>query len=362
MFFSVSTSVDRRFPNNYQINNMWVNCDNGWHQSGTTFYKGYDNNYCCITVELDGASIKHSLPRSFPIWYQTGIVTNIDSTLTPAWTDDAISMDMSGKITNTKINTDLTVPAETLTITQAQYYIQQRLDKKLTQVPINIKLFCSGGVDTLLLYAMLAGQHSFELIVDEYYEKDAFTLSNQEALNKFWAYKQIHHWTHPAWLATGSHGDEYFLRGPAVIAMLTAWHDIDFGKLLANNPNCYHYHHFNKYTELWTDSWNNRHKLKEEYPTINLLHNRVLNILVNDYQHWHLGNTLTWTPYKDIEITRILLQCPVNELIPQFLDGRLSKDLIIDYNPAIIDYLSQYKNHNSKENLPKLYDFHAKNG
>ena len=90
------------------------------------------------------------------------------------------------------------------------------------------------------------------------------------------------------------------------------------------------------------------------------LNNQVLNILANDYQHWHLGNTLTWTPYKDIKIVKILLQCPIDELIPQLLDGRLSKDLIIDYNPAIIDYLSEYKNHNARENLPKLHEYHSK--
>jgi hypothetical protein len=201
----------------------------------------------------------------------------------------------------------------------------------------------------------------FELVTNEYYEPDQFTTENQSALDKFWAYKQIHHWTEPAWLATGSHGDEYFLRGPAVIAMLTSWHNINFGELLMDNPNCYHYHHFNKYSELWKDSWNNRHQLQKEYPTIDLLNRQILNILVNDHQHWHLGNTLTWTPYMDIKIPKILLQCPIDELIPQFLDGRLSKDLIIDYNPDIIDYLSQYKNYNGKENLPKLYEYHRKN-
>jgi hypothetical protein len=311
-------------------------------------------------VNLDGASIDHSQPRSFPLWYQEGIITNINSSLTPAWADDAVSMNMSGKITTTKININLTVPTETLTIDQAQKQIRQLLDKKLMQVPGNLKLFCSGGLDTLLLYSMLFGRCSFELITDEYYEQDQFTKINQSVLDKFWGYTQIHHWVKPGWLATGSHGDEYFLRGPAVIAMLTAWHDIDFGQLLADNPSCYHYYHFNKYSELWKDSWNNRNQLQEEYPTVELLHRQVLNILVNDYQHWHLGNTLTWTPYKDIEIARILLQCPITELIPQFLDGRLSKDLIIDYNPTIIDYLSQYKNYNPRENLSKLFEYHAK--
>jgi hypothetical protein len=358
MFFSVADRLDSRFPNNYQVGSIWINCDNGWQRTDNMFYKGYADNYCRITVS-DTATIEHSNPRSFPIWYRQGIITNLDTLDSQAWSDCSVSMDMLGNVTVTKFDIDLTIPTEALTIAQAQERIRYLLDEKVKQVPSNVKLFCSGGVDTLLLYGML---DSFELVPDEHYEEDAFTKDNQQALQKFWAYKQIHHWVAPTWLATGGHGDEYFLRGPAVIAMLTSWHNINFGELLKDNPECYHYYYFNKYSELWKDSWNNRQQLRKEYPTVDLLNRQVLNILVNDYQHWHLGNTLTWTPYKDIRISKILLQCPINELIPQFLDGRLSKDLIIDYNTNIIDYLSHYKNHNPKENLSKLFEFHAKNG
>ena len=90
-----------------------------------------------------------------------------------------------------------------------------------------------------------------------------------------------------------------------------------------------------------------------------ILHNLVYVLNnINDHQHWHLVNTLTWSPYKDINIAKILLQCDINELIPQFLDGQLSKNLIDDYNPDIINYLSKYKNYNSRENLPNLIKNH----
>jgi hypothetical protein len=358
MFFSVATKLDSRFPNNYQFDNLWVNCDNGWQRTGDAFYKGYSDNYCQITVDTGCARVEHSTTRSFPLWSAPGRITNLATESTAHWIDDVVSIDQSGAVTVNKAQLDLVVPVTPITIKQAQQQIRQLLDAKLTQVPADVKLFCSGGIDTMLLYSML---EKFELVTDECYEPDQFTTENQSALDKFWAYKQIHHWTNPSWLATGSHGDEYFLRGPAVIAMLTAWHDINFGELLMDNPNCYHYYHFNKYQELWKNAWNNRYQLQREYPTIDLLHNQVLNILVNDYQHWHLGKTLTWTPFKDIDIARILLQCPINQLIPQFLDARLSRDLIIDYNPDVIDYLSQYKNYNSQENLSKLYEYHRKN-
>jgi hypothetical protein len=357
MFFSISTQVDSRFPNNHQVGDLWINCDNGWTVTGTTFYKGYADNHCKIVVDSEGAKIQHSRPRSFPLYHRPGQVTNLDLATARAWSDDAVAIDNTGNVTVTKHTINLTVPNTVLTASQARTQIRRLLDKKVKQVPEHIKLFCSGGVDTLLLYSML---DQFELIAEEHYEPDIFTTKNKLALNKFWGYQQIHHWTEPTWLATGSHGDEYFLRGPTVIAMLTAWHGINFGQLLADNPNCYHYHHFNKYSELWKDSWNTRHQLKDQYPTVNDLNRQILNILVNDYQHWHLGNTLTWTPFKDIDIARILLRCPINQLIPQFLDARLSKDLIIDYNDNIIDYLSEYKNHNNRENLPKLYEYHKK--
>jgi hypothetical protein len=360
MFFSVALEPDQRFPNNYELDGIWVNCDPGWQRVNNTFYKGYADNRCQITVDAGRARVEHSTPRSFPLWSAPGRITNLAVESTAHWIDDVVSMDQSGVITVNKAQLDLVVPNNTITIKQAQQQIRQLLDAKLTQVPADIKLFCSGGLDTLLLYGMLAGRHNFELVTDDHYEPDAFTEQNRDALNQFWAYKQIHHWTQPTWLATGSHGDEYFLRGPVAIATLTAWHDINFGQLLADNPGCYHYHYFSKYNDLWTDAWLTRHRLQKQYATVQELNNQVLNILANDYQHWHLGNTLTWTPYKDIEIIKILLQCPIDELIPQLLDGRLSKDLIMDYNPAIIDYLSEYKNHNARENLPKLHEYHSK--
>jgi len=361
MFFSVSTSVDRRFPNNHQINNLWVNCDNGWTQNAQVFYKGYADNYCKITIDSDGAKIEHSIPRSFPLWYQEGIVTNIDSTLTTAWADDKIVMNSTGQIITDKMILDITVPESMLTTESAAQQLIACLDKSTRElIATNLKLFCSGGIDTFLLYGMLTKHNvNFDLVANEHYEKDTFTKTNQTALESFWAYKQIHHWTTNTWLATGSCGDEYFLRGPAVIAMLTAWHDIDFGKLLANGSTKYHYHHFNKYPKLWSDSWANRHSLREKYPTRALLNQQIINHLLNDHQHWHLGETITWTPFKNIELVKILLQCNIIDLLPQFLDGQINKCIIEYYSPHLLNFVSTYKNYKPKEKLTNFFSWHA---
>ena len=355
MFFTISTSIDTKFPNNHFIDQLWINLDNGWTHSGSTFFKGYDDNFCKIIVDHSGASVEHSVNRSFPLWCKHGSISNLNPTTTQVWSDDTVRMDSLGRITLGKLDVDLTMSPDVLTVDQAVDSICQILDSKLNSVPDGIKLFCSGGVDTLLLYSMLP---EFELVTEEHFDTDRFTDANHSALQQFWSYNQIHHWISPTWLATGSHGDEYLLRGPAAIGMLTAWHNINFAQLLADNPDCYHYHHFGKYSDLWKSSWANRHQLQQAYPSINDLNTQILNMLVNDYQHWHLGNTLTWTPFKDLEIAKILLQCPVQELIPQFLDAKITKDLIVAYNPQIIHCVSKYKNHNSNENLPKLVEYY----
>jgi hypothetical protein len=365
MFFSVTTSPDQRFSNNHQIGKLWVNCDSGWQLMPDGFYKGYQDNYCRINIDTNGIGIDHSQPRSFPLWYQPGAITNLPAkgNWQQAWTDDSIAMDSMGMVLLTKVDQDLTVPDQQLTVDRAVGKIMQQLNQSTEDLfkyqNKNLKLFCSGGVDTFLLYGMLTAHGlSFDLVEQEHYEDDTFTRANRQALESFWSYKQIHHWSTPAWLATGSHGDEYFLRGPAVIAMLTAWHDIDFGQLLEENTDAYHYRYFKKYPELWANAWANRHTLREQCPTREQLNQQIINNLINDHQYWHLGDTTTWTPFKNIELVKILLQCDVVDLLPQFLDAQITKTIIQQYSPGVLDFVSKYKNYDSREHLSKFFAWH----
>jgi hypothetical protein len=213
-----------------------------------------------------------------------------------------------------------------------------------------------------MLYSLLTRLHvPFELITATHYDQDEFTTCNHEALNYFWNYKQIHHWRDAAWLATGSHGDEYFLRGPEVIAMLTSWHNIDFLKIMQANPNAYHAYYFRKYETAFKTAWDNRQSFQKQYPRIELLHAHILDFLINDYQYYHLGNTLTWTPFRNIELVRILLQVPVEELLPQFISAEFSRQIVACTDPVLLNSLSQFKNYNSTENLWVLLKTHTQN-
>lgn len=366
MFFSITSLKDHRFPNNYPLGSLWFNCDSGWQRTSNTFYKGYRDNCCTIQITNNSINVDHSLPRSFPLWFQHKFITNLyPGDWQHAWADDGLAIKYDGEIVARKLKLDLTVPEVELSVDQALKQIVQHLNNSSEDLfnyrNKNLKLFCTGGLDTFLLYGMLAAYGiEFDLIKDEHYALDEFVMTNQPALDAYWSYnpKQMHHWIDPTWLATGGCGDEYFLRGPAVIAMLTAWHNINFGQLLSENPNAYHYHHFDKYNKLWQDSWDNRQTLQSQYPTRKQLNQHIIDHLLNDHQHWHLGNVTTWTPFKNINLAKILLQCNIQDLLPQFLDGQISKQIIKHYSPQLLDFVSTYKNYNNKEKLSDFFTWH----
>ena len=140
--------------------------------------------------------------------------------------------------------------------------------------------------------------------------------------------------------------------------MITAWHNIDFAGVLEKNKHAYHYHYFCRYADIWANAWKNRHQLQTQCPTKADLDQKVLNNLINDHQYWHLGHTLTWTPFKNINLVKILLQCDVNDLVSQFVDGQLTKNIIAHYEPQLTKFVSDYKNYNSQQHLAEFYDWH----
>jgi hypothetical protein len=385
MFFNISPTIDRRFPYNFSCNFATFNCDAGWHKVNINdtiiFAKGYcdsceitdllnnfdgagehSGNFCLVRFS-DKIEIVHNKNRGFPLRFSQNSVTNLfsDAHYQSVWADNLVQIDNKWKITTSKINLDTVISSECLSIADAANKIFDLLVTNIDEFGRNIqqaglKLFCSGGLDTLLLYSLLTYTNTkFDLLTTNHFEIDDFITTNKLELENNWAYKQVHHWQKPSCLATGGCGDEYFLRGPAVISMITAWNNIEFHELLRKSVGSYHYKYFSKY-DIWQTDWNRRELLQKQYPTRESLYQQILNVLLNDHQHWHIGNTLTYTPFKNIEITKILLQCTVEDLVPQFLDGNFTKTLISKVDPALLNSLSKYKNFNSAENISLLID------
>jgi hypothetical protein len=70
----------------------------------------------------------------------------------------------------------------------------------------------------------------------------------------------------------------------------------------------------------------------------------LCDIVANDWQHWHLGETLHWTPLRDLEIFKILMRLPLSDAIDQIMDSTLSRALIEKNVPGATELISDQKN------------------
>lgn len=366
MFFKLSKRKDSRFPEHSRLGDWWISHDAGWTATEQEVRKGYrfdslkHGNHA--SFELDGNTIvlNHDEERSFPLWWDsaTASLTNMPSNSMRVWADEIIEI-KNLKCDFEKVSFVETVEQSTLTIDQAADQIIDRTVHRFDLINRDYdcpkRLFLTGGMDTATLLALSTWSKPFELVDYEHFEYDWFTNNNLPAIqsvNDNWGYLQMHHWRTPVVLATGSCGDEFFMRGPGAVAKYFAWHDIDFVKLLESRTG-YHvgYYLKDKNRKVFEHYYNQRKQLRKQLRTYQDLVNEIVNNNLNDHQHWHLGNTLTFTPFKDIEITRIILRLSLEDMIEHTVDAAVNKRIIQKIKPSILDRVSVTKNINTRSKL-----------
>jgi hypothetical protein len=361
MFFSISKSPDRRFPHADPIGQWIFNHDDGWDRTADGWKKGYryddinHGNFCAVKLQDDVISLCHDQERSFPLWWDSAskILTNCVGTGNRIWADGRVELTSSDILTDC---IDLVSPIDLspLSFTETVEQIKNNLSAKISRLsahPITKKIFVSGGVDTLILYSMIRQQSLLVEHLDyEHFEYDHFCDNFLPEIKKnHWAFNQMHHWRNPCMLLTGSCGDEFLFRGPSNIAIWTAWHDIDFLSVLEKQQG-YHVRYFllDKNKKIFQSCYAKRKDLQERFKTKKDLAGHLIDRNLNDHQHWHLGYTMTWTPFKDIELFKIMLRLDPQSLLTHFVDATVCQALIL---PEYLHMLSRHKNHQSRANL-----------
>lgn len=381
MFFSISQQHQENFPSHYQLGSLVVNTDLGWAYSqvgsAQVVYKGYADdfdlaehledivlqtrpchtgNFCVLVYLNDCLEIKTDRYRSFPIYIGNSI-TNLVPQQRTAWTDSLITVHADLAVTEVKF--DAVGPIETAQLTRRQVVsaIVDLLDRKTqafvshNQLPVNVYL--SGGVDSLLVYSFLQ-KHTdqYRWINCSHVDYDYFWLKNSGDIRNHWGYKQIHHWTDPCVLTSGAPGDEFMLRSPTTGNMLLMHHNVNVFDLL-ERTDCLHREYFlrDKHVKLF------QHMLDDEPPIQDqdLLFEQMCHVNLNDWQHWHIGHTLTWTPLRDLEIFKLLLRLPFADQLDQFLNSGISREIIEHNRPGLSGAISTKKN--SGNPLANLVDF-----
>jgi hypothetical protein len=77
-------------------------------------------------------------------------------------------------------------------------------------------------------------------------------------------------------------------------------------------------------------------------------------IILNDWQHWHLGKTISYTPFRDLRLFQTIARLEFDDLVEHIMNSSIQKELITRNNPELLQILSTNKNSNNyMENVTK---------
>jgi hypothetical protein len=391
MFFSIDCKPQDNFSNFYQLGNLHLSTDAGWHEtqigSCHLVYKGYADidamprlldqiitqtepvllgNFCVIVYDASSNSIKIQTDRyrSFPIFFKTqhsvGNLLELEHT---AWTDSLLEISTDLTVTEHKFDVIGKIDSGMLTedevVDQINLILETKTQKFLSHNQLSIHAHLTGGVDSLLVYSYLQKFDQTHRVIDyAHIDYDEFWLKNSGTLQKFWGYRQIHHWRNPCVLISGAPGDEFMLRSPTTCDRYVKTHGLNMLELLElpQWKNSLHYTYFKKsvHQEIF------KNQTVKPYQSHNNLIWDLCNTVVNDWQHWHLGNTLTWTPLRDLEIFKLLLRLPLDSALKQIINSGISTRLIEQNYPGLTGVMSDQKNSgNAMANLCNFLRQHS---
>lgn len=373
MFFNIGHNFLENYPCHWQMGNFSVSTDQGWKQTtigtATILYKGYADtdlldqlleqilfqnepqltgNFCALVHVDDAIEIQTDRYRSFPI-YIGNVVNNLIPQPRVGWTDSLITVHSDLSVTENKFDLIGNVDTSLLSSDEVLENIATILDQKtcsfLKHNQLPIRAFLSGGVDSMLVYSFLQ-KHTkqFELVNYSHVDYDYFWLKNSGDIGKYWSYNQIHHWKDSCILTSGTPGDEFMMRSPTTVDLFLKHHNIKISNLLLlpEWKNCLHHAYFSREKNL--EIFNNQESLSQ---STEQLYHSLCNIIVNDWQHWHIGNTLTWTPLRDLEIFKLMMRLPVDAVLDQAMNSAFSIRLIEHNCPGLSSALSDHKNTNN---------------
>jgi hypothetical protein len=393
VFFSISHAQKDNFTDHYRFGKFFVSLDSGWQltkiDNKSILYKGYADtasldsllekiveqqeptftgNFCALVYypETKEIKIKTDIWRSFPIYIdKNNEVTNLIRHPYIAWTDSIITVDEQLNFIETKCDIIGEIINDPISEEDGLSIINNLLTEKtktfLAHNTKPIKSFLSGGVDSILVYSYLKKlTGNVEVVVGEHIDWDRFYMKNRNDITSFWGYKQYHHWLNDTILTSGAPGDEFTLRSPTTASLYVM--NRENGKAIPDlniDPDNMHYTYFRRdkhlkiFEELTANaeeciSWSYKNLVWE-----------ICNNMLNDWQHWHLGKTISWTPLRDLNITKTILRMPHNVIVKQILNSDISINLIERNVPGLGGAISSQKN--SFNDLSNLYDYYADN-
>jgi hypothetical protein len=297
--------------------------------------------------------------RSFPIYVGKPSINNLvfTSGTRNIWAGQQIIVDIDFNVHEKTFDIIGPIDTSELDFQQAQDQVHAILTQKtqefLSHNTLPLKVFLSGGVDTTLVYSYLvAAGAKFELIDNFHVDHDYFWRSNSDRLiRNNWSYQWTHHWRDHCVLTSGAGGDAFMLRLPIPGDFYLRHLGTTINESV--RPEHIQYNHI-KLPENQKGINSQRPLL----PSKQELYLDLCNQMVCDWQHWHLGNTLHWSPLRDLNMAKVIMRLPLNHAINQIVNCEFSLGLIERNVPNGSSLVSAKKDSGPVfKNLNRLFDY-----
>ena len=355
MFFDIRTNTSNlphEFLNEMHEVGRWkIFLDAGWTSnsvgSTTTFKKGYSTeseiadakanetgNFCIITCKTNTVTIEHDNCRGFPIYWNENMLSNLYVTDNQLWTGqtgwvegDRVKCSL-GELILDPINPDKQDVDVLLDLTDM--YFKDYISNYLKYNP-DFHVAHTSGIDTITVSALA----NKELQPPEPRVTCDSPLSTH-IKSSHWGYAKLPNKYN--FIGTGFCGDEFMMRNPTYVNWYLKFHGIDLCSSYNENPNTYMEGFIkHRYLDKMANdaiSFDSEKQMQYHY----------MNTLLNDFQMWHLNETITFTPFKNRYVPHLLMSMKPKDALGQVTDALFSKNLIRRNNSKLLLELSANKN------------------
>jgi hypothetical protein len=387
MYFELSKNKNLDYSKFYQIKNYILSTDLGWKEiqglHGKIIYKGYadvnlenflkncypannempNGSFTAIMETASTIYIKHDRSRSYPIFIDDdrSKCTNLTRHKTIIWPDTYVFIDCDSDIIKTKYVENEFEKKQDVSFNETCDSILSLLNKNINHFASNhnmpIKVVPTGGVDSTLLIGLLKHNNlDFEIINYEhkdwtyFYKKNRLAVS--ENIGNMLFIKIGHTWgTKPTVLANGWHGDQHFFRDYLPLAVLCKAKNIDLPGQAQKYKGAYAH-------QFILDEMNDRQEQHEQI-TKNIIdvssaYKKIFEIIIASFQCWHFEETIYWSPFKNIEITKSILQMSDKDIIDNAFMASVQKKLIEKVDPNLLDVITNQKNFFDQKTFDKF--------
>ena len=315
----------------HKIDGNYIYLDQGWSREDDYFFKGISSSWCKIYFN-GPIRIETNKFRDFPVYHDGACLSNFNKLEHVVPVDGIPSID-EGKVEISYIKDFYPkIPNDQLSFTDCKDILYDAVIENIGTFVANNKketmMPDQNGVDTLLV------RSAFDHIGADYqlfsFDRRPKLSSLGNHLSKsFWGFSQVPEYNDKV-VVSGFYGDEWILRNPYYAHVLLSNRGIPITEIFDSTEDCY----MKKYFETYRNKCSvPSDKSREE----------LLTQICNDFQIWHLNDTMFLSPLKH-ETLLTLLAADSETIVSQVTNATLSKAVIESLNPNLLDKLDAHKN------------------